>query len=107
MMRLCSKKYLFFFNVLNNDDFLKKYINLLHKPTYLIEVESSNSNIILRSKKRVGSSKFHYQNFKHLSNMIKYKNKIKKIISKKNKLITLKNNYNYFKQIDKFYETIK
>ena len=95
-----------FSNLMANDRFLNKYVKILNKPSFLILVESSTNKIISRSKKRVGTSKFNYQNFAHLTNMIKYKNKIKKVINKKTKLITFKNNHNYLKLINNIYATI-
>ena len=100
------QKMFIFSNLMANDRFLNKYVKILNKPSFLILVESSTNKIISRSKKRVGTSKFNYQNFAHLTNMIKYKNKIKKVINKKTKLITFKNNHNYLKLINNIYATI-
>jgi len=102
------QKIFIFSNVSNSSGFIKKYLNLVDKPYLLILVESTIDNILSRSKKRENSSKFHYQNMKHLINMIKYKKNIKKNINiKKEKIIIFQNNHNYLKQIKSIYERIK
>ena len=102
------QKIFIFSNVRNSSGFIKKYFNLVDKPYLLILVESTKNKILSRSKKRENSPKFHYQNLKHLINMIKYKNNIKKNINiKKKKIITFQNNHNYLKQIKNIYERIK
>jgi hypothetical protein len=101
------QKIFIFSNLRNNEKFLKKYIYSLDKTVLLIIVQSTKKKILIRSKKREGSKKFHYLNLKHLTNMIKYEKKVKKIIKKNKKFITFQNNHNYLKQIKNIHERIK
>jgi len=101
------QKIFIFVNLKKKEKFIKQYINLIERPYLLISIQSKKEKIIYRSKKREGSSKFYYLNLKHLTNMIKYEKKIKKIIKKHDKFITIQNNHNYLKQINNIHEKIR
>ena len=101
------QKTFIFADLKNNDKFLNKYINSITTPNLLILVQSSINKILLRSKNREGSKKFHYLNLNHLTNMIRYEKKIKRVINKQKKFITFQNNHNYLKQIKVIHERIR
>ena len=101
------QKIFIFSDMMNNESFLKKYLNLIIKPDLLISVNTKYNKILFRSKQREGTTKFHYRSLKHLTRIIKFEKKLKKLISNRFKIITFHNNNNYLKQINNIYEGIK